>query len=173
MQVFETVLSKELGPTRPVAHISEGEQHELQRLVVKHASHLRESQGDVYQKIQEKMAIHGVPRSVKILFWVFTPPSPRDPWWMVCISPVSLFCNFLCGTLVPHLHRQSVKDVASVAATVSKMLTAAETATEDSQCPSKTSFPCGTKAVGGWQQQIACPVCFEALPKEGKSSRRK
>jgi hypothetical protein len=85
LQVFEAVLSRELGPTRPVVPISAAERDRLQELLVKHRDNLH-GQSDFYNKIQKEMQAHNVPSSVKVLLWVFTPPPDTDPLWKVRYS---------------------------------------------------------------------------------------
>lgn len=83
MQVFDAVLSRQLGPTRPVTPLTDAEKQQLQQLVTKHAQagHLRKDEQDLAAKIQERTKT--APPSVKALLWVFTPPPAGYPWWKV------------------------------------------------------------------------------------------
>ena len=90
LQVFDEVLSSQLGSTRPVVPLDNTERQQLQRLVVKHAEagHLKKGGNDLSEKIQERTKT--APPAVKVLLWIFTPPPASEPWWKVRAARVAM-----------------------------------------------------------------------------------
>lgn len=82
-QVFDGVLSRQLGPTRLVLPLDATEKQQVQRLVTKHrqAGHLKKGGDDIAQKIEERSRT--APPAVKVLLWIFAPPPASEPWWKV------------------------------------------------------------------------------------------
>ncbi|CAL8472117.1 g11659 [Coccomyxa elongata] len=80
-QVFDGVLSRQLGQTRPVLPLDATEKQQVQRLVTKHrqAGHLKKGGDDIAQKIEERSRT--APPAVKVLLWIFAPPPANEPWW--------------------------------------------------------------------------------------------
>lgn len=89
-QLFDEVLSSQLGPTRPVVPLDNTEKQQLQRLVAVHkaAGHLKKGGNDLSEKIQERTKT--APPAVKVLLWIFTPPPASDPWWKVWSTVIAM-----------------------------------------------------------------------------------
>ncbi len=54
MQIFDAVLNRQLGPTRPIAPLSETEKARLRELVTQHAPHLRRKQ---FTTLEDKLHV--------------------------------------------------------------------------------------------------------------------
>ena len=54
MQMFEAVFNRQLGPTRPIAPLSETEKARLRELVTQHAPHLRRKQ---FTTLEDKLHV--------------------------------------------------------------------------------------------------------------------
>ena len=85
MQIFEAVLSKELGPTRPLKPLTQQQMERVQRLVKQNAGHLHDDDANLAAKIEEKTRDPRVPGVVRTLLWIFTPPSPHDHIGQACL----------------------------------------------------------------------------------------
>lgn len=78
-QIFEAVLEKQMGPTRPMTPLTPAQQERVQRLVVQNKVHLHDDDANIAAKIEAKTRDPRVPGFVRTLLWIFTPPGPHDP----------------------------------------------------------------------------------------------
>lgn len=82
-QIFNAVFSGQLGPTRPIAPLSDGEKARLRELVTQHAPHLRRKQFTTLEdKLHEKYPNQEIPVPIQLLLWIFTPAPPGSPIWV-------------------------------------------------------------------------------------------
>ena len=78
-QIFEMVMLKELGPTKPLSALAPEQKERVQQLVAKNRTHLHDDDTTLSAKLQEKTRDPRVPGFVRVLLWIVTPPSPRAP----------------------------------------------------------------------------------------------